>query len=465
MGDAIIRRVPVTVQPLAPARINGALYALNTYSPVGASGFYLPLEGSRIAVPATGPSTSATQEFSASRFGRLSGANGNGAISSAIVGPNTLLNAAFSASGAASCVLVCKALSASGHGTGVSPVPALWATGSSVNHYPFTNGLLYLGPFSVTRYVNGTVSGASAGIYEPHVFIATHKSGAQACYVNGKLLGSATAVETPSLNSGTGFGNYGTTYWAAFFDYILSDGEISEYSKNPLRVFAPQTRRIWAPAAAAGGTTITGALGTAVATGYTATVNANRTIAGSVGTATASGYTATVNANRTVAGSVGTATASGFTASLNINKTISGAVGEVVASGYQATVTTSGNTTITGIVGVATASGYTATVNANRTIASTVGVATASGYTATISNSADTTINGSVGIAVATGFSALINANRTITGSTGTVVASGYTGTVSNGGLTDAEFRQMYDWLAALSAIDYLTVPKFIALK
>ena len=305
-------------------------------------------------------------------------------------------------------------------------------------------------------------------------FVATTGPRGMEIWRDGVLIGSNAANPTRTSNAGITFALgdlYGGSAGAAEYGVAAAIGtqlttELArKYSGNVWQLFAPLPRRIWAPAAAASGTTITGALGTAVATGYTATVNANRTIAGSVGTATASGYTATVNANRTVAGSVGTATASGFTASLNINKTISGAVGEVVASGYQATVTTSGNTTITGIVGVATASGYTATVNANRTIASTVGVATASGYTATVSNSADTTINGSVGIAVATGFSALINANRTITGSTGTVVASGYTGTVSNGGLTDAEFRQMYDWLAALSAIDYLTVPKFIALK
>ena len=36
---------------------------------------------------------------------------------------------------------------------------------------------------------------------------------------------------------------------------------------------------------------------------------------------------------------------------------------------------------------------------------------------------------------------------------------------VGTGALSDAEFRQMYDWLAALSAKQLLTVGTFLALK
>ena len=91
-------------------------------------------------------------------------------------------------------------------------------------------------------------------------------------------------------------------------------------------------------------TTISGSLGTVVASGYTATVNANRTIASTVGVVTATGYTATVSnsADTTINGSVGVAVATGFSALINANRTIQGSVGTVVASGYQATVTSGG---------------------------------------------------------------------------------------------------------------------------
>jgi hypothetical protein len=140
--------------------------------------------------------------------------------------------------------------------------------------------------------------------------------------------------------------------------------------------------------AAGGGTTITGAIGTAVASGLTGTVNANRTISGALGTATATGFLGVVNANRTISGAFGTAVASGLAGNVYANRTIAGALGTATASGFQGAVTNGNTTTITGSLGTAVATGFTGGVAWNRYIAGLLGVATASGFTGGVANGA-----------------------------------------------------------------------------
>jgi hypothetical protein len=286
-------------------------------------------------------------------------------------------------------LIVCKSQSSAGHGSGTPAIFELQTSGS-FNHYPFTDGNIYVGPLSATRYLNGTVSGATAGIYDPHVAIATAKSGTQRFYVNGILRGSGAAVETPAIsNAGTaGFGEFGSLYLAVFFDYVLSDSEIKSYSSNPWQVFAPLEAFSFPQPAAGGGTTITGAIGTAVASGLTGTVNANRTISGALGTATATGFLGVVNANRTISGAFGTAVASGLAGNVYANRTIAGALGTATASGFQGAVTNGNTTTITGSLGTAVATGFTGGVAWNRYIAGLLGVATASGFTGGVANGA-----------------------------------------------------------------------------
>jgi hypothetical protein len=202
---------------------------------------------------------------------------------------------------------------------------------------------------------------------------------------------------------------------------------------------------------ASSGTTITGALGTAVASGLTGTVNANRALAGALGAATASGFTGGVNANRTLAGALGTAVAGGLAGGVNANRTITGALGTATASGFQGTVTNGNSTTIAGALGTAVASGLTGTVNANRTIAGALGTAVASGFQGTVTNDNSTTIAGSLGTAVATGFTGGVTWNRYIAGVLGVATASGFTGGVTNGtGLSHSGVTRL--WL-----IDYYT--------
>lgn len=246
--------------------------------------------------------------------------------------------------------------------------------------------------FSTTNNASTTITTLSAG--RVYVLAGVKRGNSQEQYVNGvkvttnvtgnRAVGAITTVSVGRPSGGNNLEN-AEYYEVLHFNRALSPHEVAVLSANPWQVFAPLERRIWAPAAG-GGTTITGTIGTAVAAGFTGTVNANRTIAGALGTATASGLQGVVNANRTIPGALGTAVASGLAGNVNANRTIAGALGTATASGFQGTVTNDNSTTITGSLGTAVATGFTGGVTWNRYIAGLLGVATASGFTGGVAN-------------------------------------------------------------------------------
>ena len=248
--------------------------------------------------------------------------------------------------------------------------------------------------FSTTGNASTTITTLSAG--RVYVLAGVKRVNSQEQYVNGvkvttdvtgnRAVGAITTVSVGRPSGGNNVEN-AEYYEVLHFNRALSPHEVAVLSANPWQVFAPLERRIWAPAAG-GGTTITGTIGTAVASGFTGTVNANRTIAGALGTATASGFRGVVNANRTISGALGTAVASGLAGNVNANRTIASALGTATASGFQGAVTNGNTTTIAGSLGTAVASGFTGGISWNRYIAGVIGVATASGFTGGVANGA-----------------------------------------------------------------------------
>ena len=241
----------------------------------------------------------------------------------------------------------------------------------------------------------------SLGISVPYDFTAatTARGFLDGVYKSGASNGAATVALTSNVESNLAFGNRpsapgneryfdGMIGIVLIFDGVLSDGDHAALAANPWQVFAPVETFWFGQAAAGGGSTITGTIGTAVASGLTGTVNANRTIAGALGTATASGFRGVVNANRTIAGTLGTAVASGLAGNVNANRTIASALGTATASGFQGAVTNGNTTTIAGSLGTAVASGFTGGISWNRYIAGVIGVATASGFTGGVANGA-----------------------------------------------------------------------------
>lgn len=272
-------------------------------------------------------------------------------------------------------------------------------TDTTDNDHYYYGGVIYYSAFSASRWVSGAAS--KVPITQEHVIVIRCKSGTKEFWQNGLLLGSGTGntytyngADGPHIGKSKSNGWDGQVPLIGILDRYITDEELA-LLRYPSAVygelFAPQS--IPVPVSAGGGTSIAGALGTATASGYTGTVNANRTIAGALGTAT--------------------------------------------ASGFQGAVSNSTDTTITGALGIAAASGFAGTVGANRGIAGALGTAVASGFTGTVSNTNDTVIGGTLGIAIASGLIGGVNANRTIAGVLGTAQASGFTGSVSNGSTTD----------------------------
>lgn len=114
--------------------------------------------------------------------------------------------------------------------------------------------------------------------------------------------------------------------------------------------------------------------------------------------------TVSTGTDLTITGILGTADASGFTAQVDRQLTITGILGAADASGFTASIEFPGGLTVTGILGVATAAGFTANVDRQLTIAGLLATATAAGFNANIDR--QIAISGSLGQAIADGFTA-----------------------------------------------------------
>lgn len=153
------------------------------------------------------------------------------------------LNTAFAATGEASCLAVLRANAQDAVGDN-GPLRISAPGIVSGEHYPYTDGNVYLGPFSTTRWVVVT---PPVDVFKPHVTIVTHRNVEQAFYMGGKLLTEASLLETPSVNSGARIGFNGAVAMFAFWSRVLSRAEIFELSINPWQLFAPLPRMLWAP--------------------------------------------------------------------------------------------------------------------------------------------------------------------------------------------------------------------------
>jgi hypothetical protein len=139
------------------------------------------------------------------------------------------------------------------------------------------------------------------------------------------------------------------------------------------------------------GLSINATLGTASASGFTATVNRQRNITASLGTAAALGFTANVNRSLQLAATYSPAVASGFTANVNLQRNIIASLGTAAAIGYQATF--GSVLTINATCGTAVASGYQAQVDRELHVTANLGVATALGRRATVTLGTSTSVS------------------------------------------------------------------------
>jgi hypothetical protein len=456
----IIRRVRWTNQPpeaTAPVGdIRSGLFLLSqNFSNSKIVALPINVASGNQSIIAEYTDSSGTSEKTQSIFGDLSG------INSAGLGfkPNaTNFNAQISGTNQCSILLLIRA---GGNNNGnVGPFNSRGGT-AYAEHYPYSDGNLYLGPLSASsRWVAGVAPGID--LTKPHTAIATHRNGAQAFYLNGRLIASAANAENPAiLDSVQSFGGNGTIYLYAAWNRVLSDAEARSVGSDPWQLFEP--RRIIIPVGVAAGgadgsVTLTGASSTASAGTLTASGAAEITIAGagatvSAGTVSAAGtanasvtltgvgttaspgtISATGGATATLTGAATTSSAGTPSATGNAATTLAGATTTASAGTVGASAGVSATATLTGASTTSSPGTLSATGGATASLTGAGTTSAASGVTAAAGGSATATITGAGAATSAGTLSAAGDAAATLTGATTTADA----GTVSASNVTHA---------------------------
>ena len=194
-----------------------------------------------------------------SMFGALSGIYTGTTSAAELLFPQSEMDARLVATGQGTIAAVLQSTAQDGAGNISGPLWKGNATGDG-EHYPFTDGNIYLGALhpSGTRWI---VSSPPSSIYEPHILMAAFKNGAQAAYFNGVSISTASAAVDPRLVNSTParIGGNAKVYAVFFWDRFLTDLEARAFAQNPWQIFRKQSRIYFLPSAG-GGATATGDL-------------------------------------------------------------------------------------------------------------------------------------------------------------------------------------------------------------
>lgn len=330
---------------------------------------------------------------------------------------------------------------------------------SGKTNFSQSNGFMIYASNANTLGINGgdssgfptvTITGAfSAGV--SGVLALEFNGTAVTVFRNGARAGTATLTSAVGATTGgigigayvPGGGNEACVGIRLFAAGIVLDGSGAELSRNPWQLFAPQTRRIWVPVSAGGGsTTVTATPANAAASGTTAAVV--RVIGATPADAAATGVTAGVN--RVIAAPPADAAATGVASA--VVRVIAAIPADAAASGVTATIGTGGGVTISATPANATASGTQAALM--RTIAAAPGGAAASGASAQVIRA----IGATPANAAAAGATAAIQASIAIACIAANAAASGVAATIttSSAGTFTVESRARIGGTPAKSA-------------
>lgn len=384
----------------------------------------------------TGAIASATpnpKDYSSSaRFGPLVGA----ATTQRPAANVAALNAAWAASGEATLLVLGRSTIATGHGSGEYAEFAFY-NGGSWEHYPFTDGNIYLGTLSGTRWVSG-VSAATAGIFSPHVAIVTHRSGAQAFYTNGVLRASGSVVETPQTTYAT-LGEHGASYLVVAWNRVLRADEIASLSSNPWQLFAEYDDDVLVGPAAAASATITPSSGSIVVTGSAPIVGRTYSIAPGAGAITLTGLAPTVakTAHQVVTPAAGAVTLAGSAPSVarTEHQVRTPAAGDVVLAGAAPTLAVTAHQTVTPSAGslVLTGAAPSVAATAHQAITPASASLLIAGAAPTVAVSGTAVITPAAGAVLLTGAVPVLaqTAHQTVRPAAGSVVVTGSAPTVA----------------------------------
>jgi hypothetical protein len=281
----------------------------------------------------------------------------------------------------------------------------------------------------------------------PFVMVATATNSKISVFCNGKTASTARSNSTVSNNTGSALeiggrlsGTYltGGIYGLVIIPGALSDTQALSLSSNPQAyfssVFAPLSRRIWAPVSAGGGTsatvTLTGvsatsASGAVTASGAAAVTVGSASAAATVGAVSATGSAVAALTGTSAASSVGVVGATGAASIAIVGAAGASNAGSVSASG-------AASTSLIGAAGALAVGAVQATGSASAALGSAAASSAAGTVSATAGGGASVTLAGAAATSSAGSVTATGAASAALTGAAA-VVAAG-TITVSTAG-------------------------------
>ena len=154
--------------------------------------------------------------------------------------PTSSINSAIASSGEVTSVVILRSIYQDPSGGSC----CLLLGGSGVTeHYPYTDGKIYQGPFSTTRWISAVTP--AIDLTTPHMYAISHKSGSQVAYLNAEVMASASISETPACADASfakgragGAGATGYVYMVALWNRVLAQSELRDIYVNPWRLYS-----------------------------------------------------------------------------------------------------------------------------------------------------------------------------------------------------------------------------------
>lgn len=285
--------------------------------------------------------------------------------------------------------------------------------------------------FGSGSFATGTVTSIANSTNTSLVFSANTTVNTQRYFRNGISEGTLDASTPTAFAPGSktfNFGRYvaGTT-WDADADILIAGfttevwgaAQAKAFHDNPWQLFAPTSRKIWVPAIAGGGYTLTAASGSYALSGQAATITKTRIVSAGQGSYSYSGQSATILKTRIVAAAQGSYSYTGQAATVLKSNVISAAAGSYAYAGQAASILK--GWVLTAANGSYSVTGQAATINYTPAAGSYVLNAAAGSYALTGQSA---TILKSKVVAASAGAYSLAGVDATIT----------YSGAANTGG-------------------------------
>lgn len=329
---------------------------------------------------------------------------------------------------------------------------ALWGDVSGValknggdgEHYPYSDGKIYSGPFCTARWVNAYTPTSPLSV--PHMIAATSKvsggAGRQQFYFNNELAATASRTDTPSIGTSLRIGGNGWWYFLGLWNRELSPEELTRLYSGEWKTYQSQRRIFSFPSAGGGGATdIAGALESISLSTFGATVGSARAIAGALESLSLTPYTATVGSARAITAAVESISLGTYAATVSRDTALAGGLESIALTTNPATVQL--GAAIAAALEAIVLATNPAAVALDAAIAAQLEAITITGLGATVSTSSDVNIGAALESITLSVPQALVSSDRAISGGLESIQITANGATVTLGALIGAALENI----------------------